>query len=514
MTQTDSLKDPIYKQIKDSIFPVIAILLSIHFLLNFTQNSGLKYFYLIEVAYTIFACLYYDLPKAMIALMGLFFIEGQGRIIWEYNPLMRIMFDLVCGLAVAKSLITYKYLFSKKIPAFFLFCINLHFFWYVVQIFNVYNAGILPVIGASKIYIFPFILFFVLLQNPIYLESREFKQIQSLVIFLTLMEVILTVYQMNGKEPVLLSISSYYHTASKMGIFTEKNFRPFGTSFLPGGMSMYLHVTVPLLLINTSQTFIKKFVTFAVILASWFALFISQVRALAFKHVLTVLLCWIVLFLASRKSLFKTFKHNILKILLILPIFFLPATHKMLQELDLDTAIDRFTVIAEEGGSLEKHRVNLDQAIRIMSSKIKEAPLGVGPGRTGAAGSLGAEATRNDPIFNKEFAWTADNLFISLAIDFGVGMIFYLFAILGLVLWLFYQTILAYVHGNYTLFSHMGVISASLIVMLIGNWGAISVPYNPESFMFWFLSAIAVNHYNREKNSRVVSGIEVRTTSH
>src|SRR5690606_79709 len=141
---------------------------------------------------------------------------------------------------------------------------------------------------------------------------------------------------------------------------------------------------------------------------------------------------------------------------------------------------------------LASQRASFSTFLEAMSDRVSKAPLGLGPGRTGAANSQFISIIKDDPRFDMTFSWTLDNLFISLVIDLGVGMIFYTLLIVGLPI----QTLFRYFSR---LRSQSPPPTAAIVALicvfanLITSWGAISIPYNPSSFFFWFWLAYAMN---------------------
>ena len=151
-------------------------------------------------------------------------------------------------------------------------------------------------------------------------------------------------------------------------------------------------------------------------------------------------------------------------------------------------AIIRLFSIFDER-TLTESRQGPSMAISYILNKLDEAPLGLGPGRTGAASNMNKAKIKNDPIFGVKKSWALDNLFVSLSIDLGVGMIFYMLIIILLPLKLLNHCARAFLR-NSPIFPALWVTSVSSTIILLGNWGAIGLPYNPESFCFWFFIAL------------------------
>ncbi|MDC1175647.1 hypothetical protein OAT67_09625, partial [Bacteriovoracaceae bacterium] len=123
---------------------------------------------------------------------------------------------------------------------------------------------------------------------------------------------------------------------------------------------------------------------------------------------------------------------------------------------------------------------------------IDQNPIGLGPGRTGGAVSLAKSVIMKDPVYGIKSTWTFDNLFISLAIDLGWGMIFYLLIITIFPLFLIYKCIYFYFNKQKADITPILLSALTTVVLLAGDWGVIGIPYNPESFSFWFWTSIGI----------------------
>jgi len=478
---------------KTYIVSLIALLVIIHFSLNFLYSPSLKWFFLVELCCVAYYSVKLPLQQSIIGLIYLFFIEGQGRILWEYHSFFRLAFDLVCLLAVIKSVAIHKKIISHKLPLYFEAAIYLHMAWFIVQLFNVNNIGIFPALATSKIYLLPILLFSTFLLNPFSASSKELKTLQIFALCLIFLETILSWYQMLEKESGLSQIGTYYMQVMKEGVFTGPLFRPFATTMVSGAISAYLAVSVGFLFLPNWHGVARKILTFSVVLLSFLVLFLSQVRSSMIKHALLVVLS-IIGFTFISKLRSKLLVPNLLiGFVFYLLIFHSPFGIRLLDDIDLNAATQRFAILSEHEG-ITRHRISMDGFIKELAEKIYETPLGLGPGRTGAASSMNAEDIANDPIYSASSSWTFDNLFIALAIDFGIGMIFYTFLIVGLPIYLILRAVMTYKTKERERAQIIFVCAVSGIVIVAGNWAANGLPYNPESFMFWFWMATGVNY--------------------
>jgi len=213
------------------------------------------------------------------------------------------------------------------------------------------------------------------------------------------------------------------------------------------------------------------------------------------KHIAIVLISIVGLtFVSKVRGL--AIATNVLLILIVVSFLNLGGIgEKLTSGLDLQNAIDRYSIFTEDF-KLGDHRATWDVGINQIILKISNAPLGLGPSRTGAASGIAKSEISEDPIFGSKESFGWDNLFIALAIDFGIGMIFYCFVVIGLPIFLSYKAIIMFIKNSEKQYNELPVVTIcaiSGIIIIIGNWAAIGLPYNPESFMYWFWMALGFN---------------------
>jgi hypothetical protein len=194
----------------NSVLNKTYILFSIYMILNFLGASIIQYYYLIFLCFTIFIVLTKPTQTAVLPLLALFMIEGQGRILWSYHPFFRNIFDFICIVLIIKTFIKDRKVINlNNTPPILIFFISMHFLWYLAQFANVQNLGIFPVFAATKIYIYPFILFFAFMlidQN----DKEYLKHLGYLALFLTSTQIALVLYQSYLGESFLISMNNYY----------------------------------------------------------------------------------------------------------------------------------------------------------------------------------------------------------------------------------------------------------------------------------------------------------------
>lgn len=483
INNTNAIRQSIGKKLSN----LFVVLFIIHFILNFLGVSQLQYFYLIELAVFVAMIFLCDPTDVLPYFFPLAMIEGQGRVLWSYGAAFRIIFDVFLILIAFRIFYTKKRLIDvKAIPNYVYLLIFFHFVWYGIQLFNPNAVGLFGVLAASKAYILPFIIFLSFLANDGLSRDENLYKTRNLLLLTLGLESLLVIYQFSMGDTFITALHPYY--ASIIGdSFTGILYRSFGTTHLPGGYSIYIALFIPLVFISPPKKKIYLLIQFVVIALSLYAIFLSQVRSTFIKVALMTMAISFGIFLRGDQKFKKLVK---LSFSLLIGIFLLNSLTFNTADVDgkYKNALIRFYSIFDSR-TLTESREGPSKAIGYILKKLDDAPLGLGPGRTGAASGINKDKIRNDPVYGVAESWAWDNLFISLSIDFGVGMFFYLLVIILLPLKLLNHAIRAFIKNN-RIFPTLWVTSIASLIILLGNWGAIGLPYNPESFCFWFYIAL------------------------
>lgn len=464
------------------------------FALNFAGTPALKYLFLGYTAFVFIAVLASEFETALKVILCFCFLEGQGRILWDYHPFFRLAFDLLVILAVVKTYVSKRKIETLGwLPTPLLGLVALHFFWYVVEIFNPDSIGYLAPLAATKIYIFPLIFFMMLRQNRDSFGERDLGSLCAVVLSLITLESLLSLYQLQGLDEFMLSISPSYSAAMKGDVFTNLDFRPFGTTYLPGAVSIYLFLTTGFLFLK--KDFSKKYVTLLlfVIALIGLTLLLSQVRSATLKFAVVLVGSVAAYFFTSpRTKLEKVVSLGHLTLASAAVIGGLAFLLQSANVIDVTRGLDRWrTVTSYE--KFKSGRAGPEIALLALHQRLKTFPLGIGPGLTGAASSVSRESMDRDPVYDRNTFWGYDNLFLSLVVEFGYGFIFYTLLILAIPLLIFKRFVQVHRQGLIYEARVTLVAFVQTSVIVLGNWGAIGLPYNPESFFFWLWTAVALN---------------------
>jgi hypothetical protein len=374
----------------------------------------------------------------------------------------------------------------------------LHFLWYGVQLFNYQSVGFIGVLLAAKIYIVPFLFLFMFINDKIDFNSFNNEKISIIFIGVFVAQSLLIFHQKEFGDIHMLAVHPGY--AKPMGDrFIGNLFRPFGTSHLPGGISVYVCYIVCVFYFFESKSKLISLLKISSIFLLIFACFTMQVRTAFLQMLIVMFFSAIYVSLKGAKKFI--FIPLILSSLLLVPIAFqnVEKIDETFPTLDLGQSIQRFSML-QNSEKVMSQRASFKKFFITLEDKLTKTPLGLGPGRTGAANAMFVNKIKNDPLFDMNYSWTLDNLFISLAIDLGVGMIFYTILIVGFPLYFFGVVVYRYLRFR-EVNAVMGVSVISMCVILASCWGAIAIPYNPISFFFWFFIACSINELDKIKTN-------------
>lgn len=486
-----------------ALHSVNIFLLIINFALNFLGSPALKYVYLIHVIVIVIGLLIYNFEQIFFEIITLMFIEGQGRILWHYQPWSRVAFDIVTFLSLAKVFIQQRKFYNQKvIPSPVIVLIALHFLWYIIQFFNVNAVSVFGVLAASKIYIYPILLFLGISLSDLTPMSKGFKQMLFGFYFIIILEICLNYFHFIVKQQHLLNMSSYYYKSMKDGIFTDNLFRPFATTSLPGVLAIYIFLTVGFLFFmkkNIKGTIFK----WIIIALSFFTIITCQVRSALVKFLL------IIIFIQLGTMFYKRFSlRSVLPFFVALIILVIGSQNYLnkgveSEDENLNYAIGRASSLTDVS-KVKNDRLNLSNFGKIIVDKISKYPLGVGPGMTGAASSVNQAEIINNPFIKKDFLWTSDNLIISFALDLGIGGLFLLTLIVFIPIYFVKYLLKMYAHKDEFHYHMLLICTSSALVIILGNWGAVGLTYNPESFIFWMYAAFGFKIIGKYKDAKTL----------
>ncbi|MCF8060835.1 MAG: hypothetical protein K9K67_16140 [Bacteriovoracaceae bacterium] len=491
------------------LFNIFIALSFINILLNILGLPIVKFVYLAQVIVISLMIFTADQGQVFWALAIFSLFEGQGRILWGYNLIFRLIFDILLGGLIVRSIISSKKIINRDVvPNYLIIGIFFHFIWFALELFNPNGAGFIASVATAKIYIFPLLLFFFFQNFPIDLMKVKGQKILLLFNIFLLFTGVIVILQNQMDENFLYGMSPFYQSLfSKFSKFTGTNYRPWGLSFTPGGMSILMYLTLPFLLLFKPSLIAPKNVLqrSGLTLFKWgtisiigFASFISQVRSATMKYVLILVGFMIFKFIGSRLK----FRRVIFTISVFLGVILIsPFTSNIvnLDELGLDGALNRYEGLADS--SSMANRASFDKFIDVFDTRV-DLPFGYGPGMTQSFlpdFEIRRKAHLGIPGF---WFWTYDNLFIFLFLELGFGAFIYIFILFSVNLSLVSRVVTLLRWRELTSFAVLSCCTITIFILTVFNWGSVAVTFNPESFFFWFWAGMGFNIYKMTKDKR------------
>lgn len=466
------------------------LLLILYYLLNFTGTSALKFYFPVLMLFSSLSILMErSLINALCSVIAMIFVVGQGKILWSYHPFFHIAFDYLQILFIFKVIYQKKKIFEiSSLPLGLLIPLALHLMWYFTQLFNIYNVGFVGTLAAGRVYVLPIIFFLAVLNISFDQEKEKLSNLARVCFFSFIAISSIALWQTFKGESFILGIAHYY--AIVMGeAFIGNLYRPFSTADQPGGYAIYLATLAPLILIfPISSRFNFIFISLVIPLTMVSAI-ISQVRSAYIKYFAILFLSYLLILIAKRLSPLSLFKKFIAVGTTIT--FFSLLTFSLTENLDLESSFQRFSSLFDRQ-AVSQARHGPDVIFASIGQRLTENPLGLGPGRTGAAAGFSRDRIVNDPVYGLEYSWAHDNLFVSLATDLGWGMFIYIYLITMIIFYLFISTLRFYKNKDTVNFQIIAPCFIANLILVLGNWGAIGLVYNPESFAFWLFTGIAL----------------------
>src|SRR3989338_1983442 len=354
--------------------------------------------------------------------------------------------------------------------------------WILIEIANPYAISLYASVASFKVHItmipfYFFAYFFIDSKEQIMKYWNLFLGICFMVCTFAIVEYIL------GPKSLTWISSTYVQKAERFHGFL---YRPFSTTTMAGGGSIFAHIAAPFAISSLffknsvfKRTFIFLLLFFAII-----TLFISQIRQLF----LTFLIVFFISFILMRSYLSKAALNII--IISIIGLFGF--------QIALDYAIKR-TVILERFTTLlsvETYKTARIGGMQKMLNAAVDYPLGAGMSRTGSAGTKFKKEIEKDRTVSPLLG-AVDNYFAVMMIETGIpGTILITFIFL-------YFIIKGFQIQRSMKDKELKVIAITLFAFMMSlffmSFGSQPITANPYQSLFWFLGGLLLKLPKIEK---------------
>lgn len=490
----------------------------VFFLMNFMGMPQLKYVYLIICGLSFLTILTSSFQGAVLSLIPFLIIEGQGRVVWGYHFSVRLVFDFFLALTMLRLFIRERRILAiDRIPKALNILIIFHMAWWTFELTNTLGAGVLPGVATSKFYLYPFLFFYAVSHSKIDLFSDRNKYLLRLIFGVLLAEIALTIFQKFQGEAFLYSISPHYEALfEKYENFQGRFFRPWGTTFTPGGPSSLFYLALPFILYLNKQRVSGFFIGFKWVgiillhISICVALFLCDTRSATIKYVLILMGVSCLSIYGSKLRLRKTagvfWGAIVFGMFISLSVFNLDKIESLV---DIEYTKNRFTHLMD-AKKVKRSRPGPYAQFKVVMNET-EWPLGYGPGMLTTV--LPHFEARREQIkhLSPYGFWNHDSVIVHVFLELGIGGFFMatMLFIIPLYLWRF--AIKLYFKEDYEAFSMVSMGAVFTSIILIGSFASANFLSNPDSFFYWlFVGASFNSYYLSVKDSDEVKTADLR----
>lgn len=487
-------------------FRAFMLFMLIHFALNFLGSPLVLYSGALVAISAFLSVIFLRWQQAFYIAILFTLVGGQIKVIWGYQPFFRLLGDLLIVILVFRNFVKTRKLFDfTKIPNFIVWMMVGHFLWFIVGLFNPGGAGFIPSFASGKFYILPFFYFFAIINQDFDVTSRYFKDFLKVFMFFVILEAALVIFQSIQGPEFIFGISHHYKSLfEKFTLFAESStFRPWGTSGVAGGYASHFFLSAGFTFLWAVQpggdeeqrlSVIKKLFIFLFTVLTLFAVFISQVRASFIKEILIISLGVFFSLIGTKFVAKRIIGIGVgVFIVLFLGAFAVKQSPVLSKIMSFEKVLSRYEEINTIEGAAGR-RVSVDSALSEIGRRFSK-PLGFGLGMTTSYLPAYGEK-RRELVHDKEGVyWSMDNLFVSVAGEMGLGGIFLILIVLGTPLILASLMFSALRANEYVVYRTVCYCFISILIITIGQWGAVGLIYPPEFQYYWFYAAIAMTTF-------------------
>jgi hypothetical protein len=421
---------------------------------------------------------------AITVLFAYLGFEGMAKLLTGYHPVVHVGADLLVGALAARVLFSFLLrrirLPDRRPPLLPLFIA--HFAWFFIAFANPYSLSLFASLAGLKVYVTMVLLYFF----GYYLATgapdvRRFVGVWAAVAAIQVVTSLLQAWK--GPESVLALSPAY---AGPLRKYEGLAFRPFGTTAIPGGSTVFVFLAAPFIVyfMLHARRLATRVAMMALLPLAGLMLLLCQVRASLLKAILgSALFVLEGLRRATGRQRARLLAFGAAAAIVMIAV--LPRLTSRWVELQGESAsaIERSLTLFD----MEKARTARSGAFDRIVTFAKMVPLGAGLSRTGAAAGKFAADIQRDPFFNSNSFFT-DNFWAATIVDLGIPGSLIITAIVGAILaggFLGSRRIrsleLSLLHA---------AILSSLTAMVVGFWGAEGLLYNPEAAFFWFFAGV------------------------
>lgn len=423
-------------------------------------------------------------------------IEGFLKMLSNYNAVVHVGLDIIV-IALATVLVLQAVVQQRahldELP--YTRLILVYCVWMVLQLLNPFSPGLIQSIASFKVHLTMVPLYFI--AAGLFHEPRDVaKFIFGLTVIMLLPYAMALAQYALGPSSVLDLSPRYW-----MNISYYHDWRPFGTSAVPGGTSVYAFLITPLTLVLLvapgMRNGMKPIAVLAIALAMG-VFVVSGIRQVFLGCVLTILMM-ATLLMSRRRSRIAAVGalaiavgagayvgvQTFLRPMATEAILRDPRSPDIWRQRDVTTRLLTLT----SGQTYREARAN---PVSVILYRARHYPFGAGMGRTGsAAGAFQRQlSSATNSRVQADVGWTADNFWADMIVEGGLpAAIMLTWILVGMMRggWR-----LARDAEDPVIIATAAALTGFYFSVLVMSWGSQPLLGNPITAYFWFLSGMLV----------------------
>ncbi len=413
-------------------------------------------------------------------------VDGAVKVNSNYNPVLHVGQDLLLAVLMFRSAQGKEGgAFEKIVCTPHIVCGLVLLLWIFIQYLNPFGLGLLPSIAGSKLYLSMICLFFLVYHH---IPRRDLPVLLRWLLGLTVVEGAICVVEYLYGQSWMLGLHPRYREMSEQQ-FSGIYYRPFGTTAVPGGPSIWVMLGAPIagyLLLKPARAYLDRVLALAYLAVGIPTLVFCQVRL----AILTAFLGILMPFLRPARGFFVRLAVGALVVGLIgmLTMHYLnsSAGSNILAKL----SPEQREHLLKRANSLGDRKTYAEARGGAYTETAQLADLtwfGIGLSRVGAASAVWSSRIQADPYFGARWGF-ADNLFKAMFTELGIfGLLAWLVFVFSILKNLAGKALGRFCGLDQALIWTCGLFAFLLVASGVGNEGVL---YNPVSGIFWTLLAV------------------------
>ena len=421
-------------------------------------------------------------------------VEGLLKLLSDYNRIVHVGIDIiVLAVAAAWALdaIVRRHTRLPRLP--WVPLILAYVAWIVLEVANPYSPGLIPSLAAFKTHLTMIPLYFI--------GAALVRDRRGLVLLLAGLSVIACVPYVAAVLQYVAGPQSVLDLSPRFwqNISFYHEWRPFGTSAVPGGSSVFAFLVTPLallLLVAPGQRRALRWVAALAIALGAATFIVSGVRQMILGCVLAILVMAALQLSRGRsRGLFAVLFVALVGAGAYLGIqaYLTPIStanvRKYAQAPDIwrqRNVVDRLLTLTSAGMYIEAR----EGAPAAIWFRAQHYPFGAGLGRTGAGAGALMEQILSDPQsaeIENEVGWS-DNFYADEIVEAGIpGLLIWVVILAGLTAG---AVRLARRAQDPLVASAAAAIAGLFFTYIVVSWGSQPLLANPTLAYFWFLGGV------------------------